>query len=58
MGNPDIKMIGFDLDGTLLTSGKELSEYTKEILREATAGGNQEFSRNPVCFNCKWSQGS
>lgn len=39
MGNPDIKMIGFDLDGTLLTSGKELSEYTKEILREAAQRG-------------------
>lgn len=28
-----IKMIGFDLDGTLLTDQKELGEYTVQILK-------------------------
>lgn len=39
MGNLDIKMIGFDLDNTLLTSKKELSEYTKEVLKQAVRQG-------------------
>lgn len=30
-----IKMIGFDLDGTLLTDQKELGEYTVQILKRA-----------------------
>ena len=34
-----IKMIGLDLDGTLLTSRKELTPYTKEILAAAIREG-------------------
>lgn len=34
-----IKMIGFDLDGTLLTSDKKIGTYTKEILDEAIRRG-------------------
>ena len=30
-----IKMIAFDLDGTLLTTDKELTAYTKEVLERA-----------------------
>ena len=29
---PDIKLIGLDLDGTLLTTTKELTENTKKVL--------------------------
>lgn len=34
-----IKMIGFDLDGTLLTTEKKLTQYTKEVLNEAIQRG-------------------
>lgn len=34
-----IKMIGFDLDGTLLTDQKELGEYTVQILKRAVKEG-------------------
>lgn len=34
-----IKMIGLDLDGTLLNSQKELTPYTKKVLEEALAKG-------------------
>lgn len=34
-----IKMIGFDLDGTLLTTDKRLTEYTKKVLEEAIRQG-------------------
>lgn len=34
-----IRMVGFDLDGTLLTTDKRLTEYTKEILRKAIRRG-------------------
>lgn len=34
-----IKMIGFDLDGTLLTTDKKLTEYTKDVLKRAIARG-------------------
>ena len=33
------KLIGMDLDGTLLTTGKELTEYTKKVLRKAVREG-------------------
>ena len=33
------RMIGLDLDGTLLTTEKEFTPYTKEILRKAIAQG-------------------
>ena len=35
----EIKMIGIDLDGSLLTSNKELSSYSLEVLQEAIARG-------------------
>ena len=35
----EIKMIGLDLDGTLLDSRKELSPYTREVLAEAIEKG-------------------
>lgn len=34
-----IKMIGLDMDGTLLTTEKELTEHTREVLREAIDRG-------------------
>ena len=34
-----IKMIGFDLDGTLLTEQKKLGEYTVRILERAAEEG-------------------
>ena len=34
-----IKMIGLDLDGTLLNKKKELTENTRRVLREATDAG-------------------
>ena len=35
----NIKMIGFDLDGTLLNSNKEISDYTRDVMREAVEQG-------------------
>lgn len=37
--NKHIKMIGMDLDGTLLTSNKELTEYTRNVLSRAIRQG-------------------
>lgn len=34
-----IRMVGVDLDGTLLTTTKELTEYTRETLKKAIAQG-------------------
>jgi len=34
-----IKLIAFDLDGTLLTDDKRLTEYTRKMLRKATESG-------------------
>ena len=34
-----IKMIGLDLDGTLLNREKKLTTYSKEILKEAICQG-------------------
>lgn len=34
-----IKMIGFDLDGTLLTTDKRLTEYTENVLKQAIDKG-------------------
>ncbi len=39
MTKQDIKMIGLDLDGTLLNSDKVLTEHTKKILRKAIDQG-------------------
>lgn len=36
---PKIKMIGMDLDGTLLTSEKKLLPYTREVLKKAIDQG-------------------
>lgn len=35
----DIRLIALDLDGTLLTSSKSITEYTKHILKEASDRG-------------------
>ena len=35
----DIKIIAFDLDGTLLNSRKELTPNTREILERAASKG-------------------
>ena len=35
----NIKMIGFDLDGTLLNSNKDISDYTRDVLGEAVKQG-------------------
>ncbi len=37
--NNKIKMIGLDLDGTVLTTKKELTPYTKEVLKKAIDAG-------------------
>ena len=37
--NREIKMIGLDLDGTLLTDKKELTAYTREVLEKAIGQG-------------------
>lgn len=34
-----IRMVGFDLDGTLLTTEKKLTEYTKKVLKRAVNEG-------------------
>ena len=34
MKNRDIKLIGLDLDGTLLDSRKQISAYTYEVLAD------------------------
>ena len=46
-----IKMIGFDLDGTLLTDQKELGEYTVQILKRAVEEGIVilPITGRPVC---------
>lgn len=36
---PNIRLIAIDLDGTLLSSSKTISEYTLSVLRKAIAGG-------------------
>lgn len=38
-----IKMIGLDLDGTLLNSQKQLTEYTKSVLKQAIEQGVHVF---------------
>ncbi len=35
----EIRMVGFDLDGTLLTTDKRLTDYTKEILKKVIDRG-------------------
>ena len=35
----NIRMVGLDLDGTLLNSQKKISDYTRKILEEAIAQG-------------------
>ncbi|QBO36313.1 HAD family phosphatase [Periweissella cryptocerci] len=37
----DIKLIGFDLDGTLLTGKKEISEYTADVIKQLHRAGMQ-----------------
>lgn len=37
--NKNIKMVGLDLDGTLLTSEKKVTDYTKNTLEKAIAQG-------------------
>lgn len=47
----NIRMIGFDLDGTLLTDKKELRSYTIEILRRAVKQGIEilPVTGRPLC---------
>lgn len=47
----NIRMIGFDLDGTLLTDKKELLPYTIEILRQAVKQGIEilPVTGRPLC---------
>ena len=65
-----IRMIGMDLDGTLLKTNKELTAYTKDVLKRAAEQGiivmpatGRPFSEradqaagNPLCSYCKWSK--
>lgn len=39
MTKKDIKMVAFDLDGTLLNSDKGISDYTRRVLNEAVKQG-------------------
>ena len=39
MKKKEIKIVGLDLDGTLLTDKKELLPYTKNVIREALQNG-------------------
>ena len=65
---PDIKLIGLDLDGTLLTTTKELTENTKKVLTQALDAGievlvatGRPFSgiaktaRYSLCSYLQWS---
>ena len=47
----NIRMLGFDLDGTLLTDKKELLPYTIEILRQAVKQGIEilPVTGRPLC---------
>lgn len=47
----NMRMIGFDLDGTLLTDKKELPPYTIEILRQAAKQGIEilPVTGRPLC---------
>ena len=38
---PDVRLIGLDLDGTTLTSDKVLTPHTKEVLEKCLAEGMQ-----------------
>ena len=64
-----IKMIGLDLDGTLLNSKKEVTDHTKSVLEEAIAQGiivlvaTGRYSRtgksdtgNAVCADDQWGE--
>ena len=60
MEKKEIKIVGLDLDGTLLTDKKELLPYTKNVIGEALQNvqlfllqpedHGQEFRRNYVSF--------
>ena len=47
-----IKMIGLDLDGTLLNTKKELTDHTRRVLAEAINAGIplQAFPKSFVLF--------
>ena len=49
-----IKMIGLDLDGTLLNREKKLTTYSKEILKEAICQGMIErgFTTGKMVIGC------
>ena len=61
-----IRMIGMDLDGTLLKTNKELTVYTKDVLKRAAEQGiivmpaySERADRtagNPLCSYRKWSK--
>lgn len=43
---PDVRLIGLDLDGTTLTSDKVLTPHTKEVLEKCLAEGIQVLPKN------------
>lgn len=47
MEKKEIKIVGLDLDGTLLTDKKELLPYTKNVIGEALQNGTQLFLLQP-----------
>ena len=56
-----IRMIGMDLDGTLLKTNKELTAYTKDVLKRAAEQGiivmpADRTAGNPLCSYRKWSK--
>ena len=47
MEKKEIKIVGLDLDGTLLTDKKELLPYTKNVIGEALRMGQGLSRREP-----------
>ena len=43
---PDVRLIGLDLDGTTLTSDKVLTPHTKEVLEKCLCGRDSGFTGN------------
>ena len=48
MEKKEIKIVGLDLDGTLLTDKKELLPYTKNVIGEALQNGGKPQEYVPL----------
>ncbi len=72
MEKKEIKIVGLDLDGTLLTDKKELLPYTKNVIGEALQNGtvvlvatgrpwtgvrkNYVSFGDGLCTDCEWGE--